>query len=192
MTTPANRRSPGTRLPSRGRLVLALGALVFLPGGAASAQEVVAISPEVHLYNSPLVLEYSLDETIRSAAPVKTTRLADHSCRGVTIESLVLQMLRVGPDRFLSLNGTFVLFNNSGKDKKADLTFDLLAAGSDEALSSTLLRKVDVEAGKSEDGKVKVPIPTAVIPVDALGSGEGIQDAGKRLRLRITITLRDV
>lgn len=191
MTTPASRRSHGIWFPSHGRLALALGALPFLLGGAASAQEVVALSPEVHLYNSPLVLEYSLDETIRSPSPTKTNRLADHSCRGVTMETLVLQLLRVGPDKFLSLNGSFTLFNNSGKDKKADVAFDLLADKSSEALSSTLVRKVDLEAGNSGDGKVKVPIPTALIPVDAPVFGPESPYAGRHLRLRITITIRD-
>lgn len=188
MTTPANRRSPGSRLPFRGGLAVAYCACSLAVGGGAAAQEVVPLSPEVHVYNSPLVLEYSLDETIRSATPTKTTRLADHSCRGVTIETLVLQLLRVAPDTFLSLKGTFTLFNNSGKDKKADMLFEVFADRSEDVLASLSLKKVDVEAGKSGDGKVKVPIPTSLIPVDANPSDPF---PGRHLRLRITMALRD-
>lgn len=188
MTTSVNYRNAGARLPLPGGLAAALCAGSVLLGGAAAAQEVVALSPEVHVYNSPLVLEYSLDDTIRSPVPATTTRLAEHSCRGVTIETLVLQLLRVAPDQFLSLKGAFTLFNNSGKDKKADMLFELLVDRSDEVLASLSLKKVDAEAGKSGDGKLKIPVPTSLIPVDANPSDPA---PGRHLRLRITMALRD-
>ncbi len=137
--------------------------VLWFSQGFALAQSVTALSPEVHFYASPMVLEYSLGELIqkRSAA---TTSVALHSCRGITIESLSLRLARVGQmdshhvittEKFQRLRMTLTLFNNSGKDKRVAVHFDFVHG--DLVTPSSVEVSVNLQQGEKEASDIQMP-----------------------------------
>ena len=94
-------------------------------GTKVAAQEVRAISEEIHQFTSPMVLEMSFDPVLDKPAGEKwtTDKTKLFSCRGVTVESLEF---RVRPDVGLPKRVEIrtVLNNNSGKDKRTTVRFE--------------------------------------------------------------------
>ena len=109
------------------RLVAPVALVVALAGFSrgAKAQEVRAISEEIHQFTSPMVLEMSFDPVLDKPAGEKwtTDKTKLFSCRGVTVESLEF---RVRPDVGLPKRVEIrtVLNNNSGKDKRTTVRFE--------------------------------------------------------------------
>ncbi len=171
---------------------LVVGAAVLFASGASLAQELVVLSPEVHTYNSPFVFEYSLNEMILSGKVAKTSATANHVCRGVSIEQMELRVIRIDPDKFLSVMGSLTVNNNSGKDKYATFIFEVLADDSDKVLTWAAFKKVDVEQGMTAAKAFRIPLPVDLMPVDFKFFGPDKEEFRHRMRLRVTMSLLDV
>jgi len=167
--------------------VLIAAAFCFLASDAV-CQAVRAISPEVHNFNSPMVLEYGLDDVFKSQSPTVVPEFREFSCRGVTLERVTLQLVRFvtrfKEEPFRRLKIVSEVFNNSGKDKRATIAFALVRAG-DVIATETLAVKVQQgdfaksSAGRSPSAQeVTVPIPANL-------------DVEPYPKLRITMTLTD-
>lgn len=191
MTSSTRRRFEGLMSLSPGRTGLVLGACVLFGNSASLAQGLVVLSPEIHTYNSPFVFEYSLNEMILSGKPSKTSATANHVCRGVSIEQMELRVVRIEPDKFLSVMGSLTVNNNSGKDKYATIVFDVLADDSDKVLTSATFKKVDVEQGMTAAKAFRIPLPADLMPVDFRFFGPDKEEFRHRMRLRVTMSLLD-
>jgi len=158
------------------------------PGTSALAQTLVALSPEVHFYASPMVLEYTLDEAIRKGVST-TIEIALHSCRGVTIESFSLRRFRIShedsrhvktTEKFQHIRMTLTLFNNSGKDKRVGVRFDLMEG--DRVSSGPVEIHLDLEQGDMVTKEVDMPLLFEITEHEAVTPTP---------RLRITLSATD-
>jgi hypothetical protein len=191
MSSSVSCRRSGFSLSLCSCLTLFLAGGFFFGSDASAGQEITVLSPEIHLYNSPLVLEYSLDETLKTGEPTKTTRFAMHSCRGLTIERLELQVVRFDKDKFVTLRGSITMNNNSGKDKKATVVFDVLGDDSEKVHTSATLKKARVPTGETPSSEIGIPLPTELMPVNFKYFGPNKDILKHHVRLRITLSLED-
>ncbi|MCM3876865.1 MAG: hypothetical protein NEA02_10645 [Thermoanaerobaculia bacterium] len=131
--------------------------LLAIPA-AAENSPIRAISEELHYFNSPMVLELDLNEFLklppgRTWNPEAITRF---SCRLVTFGYLMLTASPTDPNK-VSFRAS--LKNNSGKDKRIQMTF---------ATSERCVVKVDPDGGGTCMGVLISPSPTVrlVVTVD--------------------------
>jgi hypothetical protein len=177
--------------------------LCFMAANAKS-QEITAISPEVHTFNSPMVLEYTLDRFLSGIGrdvfpehkahalpqkiswdPVVVTDVRNYTCRGVTLERFTLELTRFEAEPFRRLKIVSELFNNSGKDKQVTIVFALVKAG--DIIATETLKGLRVQQGafaQSSRGQPASPQELTIrIPPSA--------DGEPYPKLRITMTLND-
>lgn len=104
--------------------LLAFSLLLVLPAPPAAAQgsPVRAVSEELHFYPSPMVLELDLSELL-ALPPGRAWNgeaIKQFSCRWVIFERFFLTVL---PDDPRKVSVHAAVKNNSGKDKRVQLTF---------------------------------------------------------------------
>ena len=162
---------------------------------SAAGQAITALSPEVHTFNSPMVLEYTLDQVIRvqvyavrnriSYAPTFVTDFQNYTCRGVTIEQVTFEFIRFEKEEARRLRIASALFNNSGKDKLVTITFALVKAG--DVVATETLKGLRVQQGKfAQSGRGQPESPQEVtIRIPPNAEGEPYP------KLRITMTTTD-
>ncbi len=96
--------------------------VLLAPPAAAQSSPVRAVSDEMHLYVSPMVLEIDLSELL--ALPLGKTwdpeAMKRFSCRWVTFERFSLARLPEDPRK---VSVVAFIKNNSGKDKRVQVTF---------------------------------------------------------------------
>jgi hypothetical protein len=122
------------------------GLLLLLGVAPLTADDVKPRSPEVHQFMSPMVLDYSLGQFFKTPADFNTPDLARFECRGVTIQRLTLGIERGDKGR-ASVKVLALFNNNSGKDKRTTITFDLRTESS--SLGSGTFRRLGLEQGDS-------------------------------------------
>lgn len=125
-----------------------------------SAQRTTPRSPEVHEYRSPMILDYSLQEFFASGTGITTgitgqDDLTLHSCRGVSLSRFSLGF----ENGKKALKAVVIFGNNSGKDKKVTITFDLRSG--ERSLGSGTLRRLSIEQGDSGLKVVTFPVTLA-------------------------------
>ncbi|HEY3351172.1 MAG TPA: hypothetical protein VGM13_15455 [Thermoanaerobaculia bacterium] len=159
----------------------ASAALTLAFAGIAStvdAQEIRVLSEEVHQFNSPLVLEVSLDALFEKPVGEKWTvdKMKTLMCRGVTIQSLEF---RVQPESGSPKKIDFraLLNNNSGKDKRTHLKFECLDR---DTVVCVAIYQVNLETGDNDKHR----------GVLVFRPPEG-WNLAPRPSLRITMTLQD-
>lgn len=164
------------------RLSAAVGIFLSLP---AMAGNIKPISPEVHTFNSPMILEYSLAEAFSNpAGPTTTEEFRDYFCRGVNMERVTIQQL-FDKERRLILRMICEPFNSSGKDKRVTITMALLRDG--EVISTGPTKVMLVPADETaKSGRGLPPSPQEVIVPMPAGS-----DKRPFPSLRLTITAKD-
>ena len=164
---------PGRSLPP---LPFLIG--LFLSLGVPSVQaraQVTPVSREIHQFNSPMVLDFSLDAFLRSPA-LSTKALSFYSCMGVTIDRLILGLGEKPGQKERELGIVMFFFNNSGKDKQGTVRLDLMEG--DERLSTVTTTKLRIEQGDTSVTNIKLAFPASVT---STSSG---------LKLRITFQLQ--
>ncbi len=136
--------------------------LLFLIIAPSAADDIRPRSPEVHEFMSPMVLDYSLDQFFKTRAGINTLDLGRFQCRGVTIQRFNLGIERSENGTGSALKVVVVLSNNSGKDKKASITFDLRTESS--SLGSGTFRRLNVEQGERGLKVLSFPVdlPTVI------------------------------
>ncbi len=116
------------------RQLVMVAALSAILAGFANAQTVSAISPEMHIFSSPMILEVA---PLMFQGDVFQVDLKNYSCRGVTIENFFIfrnwgssnrKTATTPENRALDLRAA--LFNSSAKDKQSVLRVDLIAGES--------------------------------------------------------------
>jgi hypothetical protein len=176
-------------------LPLLIAAILCFMAADAKSQEITAISPEVHTFNSPMVLEYTLDHVFKdqvdavrnrvSYSPTVVTAFRDYTCRGVTLERVTFELTRFVKETFRRLKIVSEVFNNSGKDKQVTIAFELIKAG--DVISTETLKGLRVQQGafaQSSRGQPASPQELTIrIPPSA--------DGEPYPTLRITMTLSD-
>jgi hypothetical protein len=119
----------GLRLGQTARLLVTLAVAGY--STTIGAQEVRAISEEIHQFTSPMVLEMSLDPLLDKPVGEKwsTDKTKVFSCRGVTIESMEFRVLPDQKTPYKKIEVLLRLNNNSGKDKRANVQFQTSEGG---------------------------------------------------------------
>jgi hypothetical protein len=135
--------------------------LLFLTTASPAGQLVTSLSPEVHSFNPPMVLEYGLDEVFKNSKPAGVffegnrselrfsptieTAFRNYNCRGVTLERVTFQLIRFEKETFRRLKIVSDIFNNSGKDKRVTITFEIVRGG--DVIGSGTLKGLRVQQG---------------------------------------------
>jgi hypothetical protein len=140
----------------------------------AAAQDITAVSAEVHQFNSPMILDLTLARFQNNGLMTMETK--NYSCRGVTIDRLILSVAEKKGNRELRVSAS--LFNNSGKDKKATLRYDLMQAAAVTVGGTS--KVLTVEQGAFATGYPITTLPLSIAP-----------DEITKVNLRVTLTLVD-
>lgn len=166
--------------PPRGR-VTALSLTIALAGFSTTvnAQEVRALSEEIHQFNSPMVLEMSLDLLLDKPVGEKwsTDKTKFFTCRGVTIESLEFRVQPESESSVKTVDIRALLNNNSGKDKRTFVRFE--GVDGEKVVGVTIVQ-VNLNQGDTSKAHtmlvLRSPERWAQLP---------------RPKLRVTVTLQD-
>jgi hypothetical protein len=168
---------------------LVMGATLFYITANAVGQTITALSPEVHSFHTPMVLEYTLDRFLSENtvppyrhSPMDVTDFRNYSCRGVTLERVTLELTRFDKETFRSLRIESQLFNNSGKDKLVTLTVAVVKAS--DVVSTGALKGLRVQQGSFAQAGRGQPESPQELTVR-------IPDGEPYPKLRITVTAVD-
>jgi len=149
-------------------------ALLFMFARFENGQTVSAVSPEMHMFGSPMVLEVS---PLAFQGDVFQVDLKNYSCRGVTIENFFMftnfGRKTAAENRALELRAS--LFNSSAKDKQSVLRVDLID-GEKVVSSGALVIKISPD----EKGIDHRSFPNPLNPADLA-----------KAKIRITMTCPD-
>jgi hypothetical protein len=136
---------------------LSLVCLAFLAvAPTLAAQEVTPRSPQLREFVSPMVLDYTLGHLFQASAGINRQDLIYFSCRSVSLTRLNLGFVRDSKGKNTSLRVGLFINNNSGKDKKVTLLFDLRTEAA--SLGSGELRRLEVESGDSGMKVLSFPV----------------------------------
>jgi hypothetical protein len=174
--------------------LLMVSTLCFIAVDAVG-QEISVLSAEVHTFNSPMVLGYTLDQVFKdqvdavrnrtSYSPTVVTDFRNYTCRGVTLERVTFELIRVEKEEARRLRIASELFNNSGKDKLVTISLALVKAG--EVVATETLKGLRVQQGRfAQSGRGQPESPQEVtihIPPNV--------DGQPYPKLRITVALED-
>jgi hypothetical protein len=136
-----------------------IGVLSLVPLALAPtllAQKVTPRSPEVHQFISPMVLDLSLEKLFPTPNGISTKDLAFFDCRGVSILGLFFRITAGEKGKAALAYVSIVLQNNSGKDKKVSITFDLRTEASSFGTGS--FRGLSVEQGDPNGKYLSFPV----------------------------------
>jgi hypothetical protein len=131
--------------------------VLFLFAPPMAAQNVTPRSPETHQFASPMVLDYALDDVFKNSPKgVQTEEMRYFECRGVSIQRFVFSIERGEQSKKASAGGLVFLNNNSGKDKKVSITFDVRTEAS--SFGSGRFQRLNVEQGDMSGKVLLFPI----------------------------------
>jgi len=149
-----------------------------------NAQTITPVSPETHLYRSPMILDVSVGK-LADSPRLDLPSLADHLCRGIEIhESSVELVVQKYPKITVCvLRFAATLFNTSGKDKMVLVSLQLREG--DSILMQSSAKPEHQSSGMKVPEGARVPIYEEV----ALPQTYGSPQAG--LKLRVTVAVQD-